>query len=126
MLALTSHVKQCSERYVLEMLRVRSDFEALSINPSIYFSKHNGITNGSGENLSMEREQMKSGFLQVHPHAYYLSVPLSFTRYRQLVLLCYFNIKRRSKGTMMGDEKQHVAYSQPSTFQSAFRKGSLI
>lgn len=62
--------------------------------------------------------------LQARAHSNYSSVPLSFPRYTQPVLFCYFNIK--SKGTVLGDENQHVAYSQPSTFQRAFRRGSLI
>lgn len=77
-------------------------------------------------NPSMESKQRKSGFLHVHPCSDYSSVALSLPTYTQPVLLSYFNIKRRSKGRKLGDENQHVAYSQPSTFQRAFKKGSLI
>lgn len=62
--------------------------------------------------------------LQACGHSYYSSVLLYLPRYTQPVLFCYFNIK--SKDTVLGDENQHVAYSQPSTFQRAFRRRSLI
>lgn len=121
-LALTHHVKWSSERYLLEIWRGKLGFEALSINPAVYFSKHYSVMEEqmgqehSFHNLLVERGQMKSGLLQIHPHSCNFSVFLSSPRYTQHVSLCYFNIKRRSKGTMLGDEKQHVASSQPSTY----------
>lgn len=121
-LALTHHVKQSSERYLLEILRGKLDFEALPINPAVYFPKHYSVMEEqmaeeqSFHNLRVERGQMKSGLLQIHPHTCNFPVSLSSPRYKQPVSLCYFNTKRRSKGPMLGDEKQHVAYSQPSPY----------